>query len=72
MLAAVWVYGIEKKPGQTLPIRDIAERFPKFVLGYFVLFLALLGVALARPDALDGLKAATAESDLLPQPLLRA
>ncbi|MBV8558995.1 MAG: putative sulfate exporter family transporter [Planctomycetaceae bacterium] len=65
VLAAVWVYGIEKKPGQTLPIRAIAERFPKFVLGYFFLFLALLGAALARPDALDGLKAATAQSDLL-------
>jgi uncharacterized membrane protein YadS len=65
VLALVWVYGIEKKPGQTVPVREIARRFPKFVLGYFALFLALLSLALARPSALAGLKTATAESDLL-------
>lgn len=65
VLALVWVYGIEKKPGQTVPVRDILRRFPKFVFGYFVLFLLLLGVALARPNALSGLKAATAEFDLV-------
>jgi hypothetical protein len=64
VLAAVWVYGIDKRPGERVPVGDIFRRFPKFVLGYFALFLLLLGVALARPDGLDGLKAATGEADL--------
>ncbi len=64
VLALVWVYGIDKKPGQTVPLGDIWRRFPKFVLGYFLTFLLLLGVALARPDLLGNLKAATDESDL--------
>src|SRR5690242_1760547 len=33
VLALVWVYGIAKKPGATVPLSDIWDRFPKFVLG---------------------------------------
>jgi hypothetical protein len=65
VLALVWVYGIEKTPGQKVPVAAIARRFPKFVLGYFALFLLLLGVSLAAPGAVDRLKAATAECDLV-------
>ena len=61
VLAIVWAYGIDRKPGASVPIRDILRRFPVFVLGYFTLFLALLGVSLARPAAMVGLTAATAE-----------
>jgi uncharacterized membrane protein YadS len=64
VLALVWVYGIDKTPGQRVPVRAIWQRFPKFVLGYFALFLLLLGLALARPATLGGLKAATGASDL--------
>ncbi len=64
VLATVWVYGIDKRPGERVALGEIFRRFPKFVLGYFVLFLTLLGVALARPGALTGLKAATGEADL--------
>jgi uncharacterized membrane protein YadS len=64
VLALVWVYGIDKRPGERVPVSDIWRRFPKFVLGYFVLFLLSLGAALARPEALNGLKAATGEADL--------
>jgi uncharacterized membrane protein YadS len=64
VLALVWVYGIDRRPGEQVPARDILRRFPKFVLGYFVLFLLLLGMALVRPNLLDGLKAATGEADL--------
>jgi uncharacterized membrane protein YadS len=65
VLAAVWAYGIEKERGQTVPVADILRRFPRFVVGYFALFLILLGVALVRPGSLNGLKAATAEADLV-------
>jgi uncharacterized membrane protein YadS len=64
VLALIWVYGIEKRPEQKVPVAAIARRFPKFVLGYFFLFVLLLGVSLARPGTLNGLKAATGESDL--------
>jgi uncharacterized membrane protein YadS len=63
VLAVVWAYGIERKPGQTVPVGEIARRFPKFVLGYFLLFLLLLTAALAWPRSLEGLKAATAQCD---------
>ena len=43
VLALVWAYGIDRKPGASVPFRDILRRFPAFVLGYFALFLALLG-----------------------------
>jgi len=65
VLAAVWAYGIDKERGQTVPVADILSRFPRFVVGYFALFLLFLGVALARPDSLPGLKDATAEADLV-------
>jgi uncharacterized membrane protein YadS len=65
VLAVVWVYGIEKKKGESLPVADIWRRFPKFVLGYFATFGLLFGLAIARPDLLTGLKGATDESDLL-------
>lgn len=63
VLALVWAYGIERKPGATVPFRDIARRFPAFVFGYFALFLALLGLSLSRPDLVPALTASTAEAD---------
>ena len=64
ILAAIWVYKIDPKPGEKIPIGDIARRFPKFVLGYFLSFLLLLGVSLTWPNSVTHLKAATGESDL--------
>ena len=65
VLAAVWVYGIEKEKGQKIPFAEILRRFPRFVVGYFALFLIMLVVALVLPDSLNGLKDATAEADLV-------
>jgi uncharacterized membrane protein YadS len=64
VLGFIWVYKIDPKPGEKVPVGEIARRFPKFVLGYFILFLLLLGIALAWPARLDQLKTATGESDL--------
>jgi uncharacterized membrane protein YadS len=64
VLSAVWIYAIERKEGEKVPVGAILARFPKFVLGYGALFLALLSLALARPGLLPGLKAATAQADL--------
>ena len=60
VLAAVWAYGIEKERGQSVPFADILRRFPRFVVGYFALFLLLLAASLTWPKYLAGLKAATA------------
>lgn len=65
VLAAVWAYGIEKERGQSVPLADILRRFPRFVVGYFALFLLLLAAALLWPKSLAGLKAATGEADLV-------
>jgi uncharacterized membrane protein YadS len=64
VLAVVWAYAIERKPGQSLPVRDIWGRFPKFVFGYFLTFFVLLGIIRAWPSTLGALKGGIAESDL--------
>jgi uncharacterized membrane protein YadS len=51
VLALVWVYGINKKSGEKVPARAIWERFPKFVLGYFLTFTVVLLLALTYRDS---------------------
>ncbi len=65
VLAVVWTYGIERKPGAKVPVRDVLKRFPAFVFGYFGLFLAFLGLALARPDIATALAGATVRTEPL-------
>jgi uncharacterized membrane protein YadS len=52
VLAVVWTYAIDRKPGQRVPLADIWNRFPKFVFGYFLVFAVLLAVGIARPDVI--------------------
>jgi uncharacterized membrane protein YadS len=65
ILSLVWTYGIERKPGARVPLRDVLKRFPVFVFGYFALFLAFLCLTSARPAIAPGLVAATAETEPL-------
>ena len=53
ILAAIWCTKIEGKPGGTVPFSDIWERFPKFVFGYLVTFLAVLLLTLFAPSLRD-------------------
>lgn len=46
VLAFVWAYGIDRKPGQGVPFRDIWSRFPKFVFGYVLTFAVMLTLGL--------------------------
>ena len=64
VLALIWVYAIEKKSGERVSAIQIWERFPKFVLGYFVTFVAMLLLALQAPGLLGAAKVATAESNI--------
>lgn len=64
ILALIWVYAIDKRPGEKVRVREIWDRFPKFILGYFVTFLVLLGLAITSPGLINQLKLATAESNI--------
>jgi uncharacterized membrane protein YadS len=64
VLAVIWCTKIEGKPGERVPLVQIWERFPKFVIGYMVAFLAILLLAWQWPNALDKTKAAMGEANL--------
>jgi uncharacterized membrane protein YadS len=64
ILSALWSWKIDKRAGAGLPLREIWERFPKFVFGYALTFGAFFAVGLARPDALGGLKRCTDQADV--------
>ncbi|MBF7082599.1 putative sulfate exporter family transporter [Desulfallas sp. Bu1-1] len=68
LLAIVWVYFIDRKPGEKVQAVEIWNRFPKFVIGYFVTFIILLIWGLNNPEAVDStLKLATSETDVFRQ-----
>ena len=47
VLAVVWVWHIERRPGETIPKSEMWFRFPKFVLGYFIAWFLVMGIGLA-------------------------
>jgi uncharacterized membrane protein YadS len=65
VLSLVWTYGIERKPGVTVPLGDVLRRFPAFVIGYFALFAVFLGLTFAHPEWTGRLKAATERTEPL-------
>ena len=65
VLAVVWSYGIDRKPDRGVPLREIWQRFPKFVFGYFLAFLGSAGpFGLAWPARSGALEAGMREVDL--------
>jgi len=57
VLALIWVYKVERKPGQTrVPKSEIWFRFPKFVLGYIIAWFAYVAVSLISTDAVAAAK----------------
>ncbi len=60
VLAAIWVYYFERRPGEKVQKMEIWWRFPKFVLGYFLAMgiLVILGLNL-YPDPTTAYKAMT-------------
>jgi len=53
VLAMVWVYRIERKPGELVQASEIWHRFPKFVLGYFFTWIVYLGILFLTPHLAD-------------------
>jgi uncharacterized membrane protein YadS len=64
ILAVIWASKIEAKAGQKVRAVEIWERFPKFVIGYFLTFIVMLFISLSSPAALKSAKAATAQTDI--------
>jgi len=56
VLAVVWVWYIERRPGEKVPKSEIWFRFPKFVLGYFIAWLLVMGLGLADIMTFEDLK----------------
>jgi uncharacterized membrane protein YadS len=67
LLALIWVYRVDPKPGEKVRLVEIWQRFPKFVLGYFLTFLAVFGIAVAWPAGVVPLKTATGQGDVFRQ-----
>lgn len=68
LLALVWVYYIERKPGEKVQAIEIWHRFPKFVIGYFITFIVMLIWGLNSPEAVGTtLKVATDETNTFRQ-----
>jgi uncharacterized membrane protein YadS len=63
ILAAIWCTKIEKRTGDKVRLAEIWERFPKFVLGYMITFLAVLLIALLAPGAKERIKTAMGEAN---------
>ena len=64
ILALVWCYAIDRRPGETVKAIEIWERFPKFIIGYILTFVIMLYVALKVPGTMDTAKAASGEADI--------
>jgi uncharacterized membrane protein YadS len=47
LLAVIWVYWIERRPGEKVEKLEIWYRFPKFVIGYFLTFFIVMLIASA-------------------------
>lgn len=49
VLAVIWCTRIDRRPGERTSLVTIWERFPKFVIGYALTFLILLGICASWP-----------------------
>jgi uncharacterized membrane protein YadS len=64
VLAYIWTKHIDVRPGETVRVGEIWERFPKFVIGYVLTFVIVLLIALsASPPVVAKVKAAMGEAN---------
>lgn len=64
ILAWVWSAKIERRSGEKVRVRQIWERFPKFILGYLATFLSIIAIGALAPGAIAKTKAAMAEANV--------
>lgn len=64
ILAIIWAYRIERRPGERVGASVIWERFPKFVLGYAATFVLLLLVGSGmNKEGIETLSAGVGQAD---------
>jgi uncharacterized membrane protein YadS len=64
ILAVIWTSAIDRRPGERASAGQIWERFPKFVIGYVVTFLIILGIGVGAPALLPKAKTAMGEANV--------
>lgn len=65
LLSVIWSWKIEKQNDRKgLPLREIWERFPKFVFGYALTFGVFFAIGLSWPDQIKALKQGTDQADV--------
>jgi uncharacterized membrane protein YadS len=65
VLAVIWTTVIDRKAGAAAAgAGEIWNRFPKFVIGYFLTFLVMLVIGLAAPTIMSQLSLASGEADV--------
>lgn len=65
VLSVVWSWKIDRREGaRGLPVREIWDRFPKFVFGYALTFGVFFAVGAMRPDVIGDLKRGTDQADV--------
>ncbi len=71
ILAILWVTVIDRKPGEKVRLVEIWERFPKFVLGYVLTFVATLVLLHHGTGLAGGGQGGVQRSQRVPAALLR-
>jgi uncharacterized membrane protein YadS len=65
VLAVVWTTVIDRRSGAAAAgAGEIWNRFPKFVIGYFLTFIVMLVIGLAAPGIMSQLSLASGEADV--------
>lgn len=64
ILAYIWTTHINVREGDKAKVREIWERFPKFIIGYVLTFVVILAMALgATPEFVGKIKSAMGEAN---------
>jgi uncharacterized membrane protein YadS len=64
LLAAIWTTKINPKKGEKAQAGEIWDRFPKFVIGYFLTFLIMLAIGLNWPELKSKISLSSSETDV--------
>lgn len=64
ILAVIWTTKINPAKGDKARAGEIWDRFPKFVIGYFVTFIIMLIIGLNWPDIKSQIKISASETDV--------
>ena len=64
LLAAIWTTKINPQKGEKAQAGEIWDRFPKFVIGYFLTFLIMLAIGLHWPELKSKISLSSSETDV--------